>query len=91
MNLDFPCVARASRLAFALAYRRLLDSGFTGEAERARVMADLYVDDARALLCSSPRCASAPALLVVRQLAAFIRRAVLLAELESRKKGVVAA
>lgn len=84
MNLEFSNVARASRLAFRLAYRRLIASGFSGEAERARIMADRYVEDERLLLCSSPRCADAPALKVVRQLATFIRRAVLMAELRAR-------
>lgn len=83
--MDFPEIARASRLAVELALLTLVRKDFPGEAARARVMFDRYLEDVRLLLCSSPRIATAPALIVVRQAAAFVRHSVLKAELASRQ------
>ena len=85
MNLDFVQVARASRLAVKAACRRLESKDFVGEAARARMNSDIWIEHVRLLICgSATKVAEAPALRVVRHAAMWVSREILAQELRTR-------
>jgi hypothetical protein len=90
MKINQRTFARAARIATRRAILALLNRGFNGEAQRARIMQDSWLKHAEEILgrANYVLIEQASALKVCRQLTRSIKMRILQTEIETRLKKV---